>query len=230
MTRRSFLIRHVKNRPPPEEAIRRYLLQWTSGDLYHNPGAFPRVCSPDLFGNTLPLELEVGCGTGEVLCWRAGSDPGANFLGVDFNLKSLYMAVDEAASRDLGNIRFIKASMQHLYPLMPAGSVRAIYVHFPDPALRPKYRKRRLINASFMDAVYRTLIPGGLLSIVTDSEGLFMDEVLPVVEAHGLLVRLHEERYLTGYNPPVKSRYQQYWEQLGATIYYIELRKEKGEG
>ena len=42
--------------------------------------------------------MEVGCSTGEYPCSLAQATPGHNFLGVEINLKSLHLAVHNAAT------------------------------------------------------------------------------------------------------------------------------------
>src|SRR5688500_3311098 len=161
MPRRSFLLRHVKRIAPDEAVLKRYLLHWHTGDLYHRSEDFPRITSEALFGNDRPLELEIGCGTGEFLCHLAAAYPEHNYVGLDVSLKSLYVAIHEANERGLANIRFIKASSQTIHPLLDDESLRAVYVHFPEPILRPKFRKRRLFNPPFLREITRALSPGG---------------------------------------------------------------------
>ncbi|MGA7733710.1 MAG: hypothetical protein WCD37_20800, partial [Chloroflexia bacterium] len=126
--RKSFLIRHVRIEPPDEATAAKYLRAWNSGDLWHRTDNFPRLASSQLFGNDHPLELEIGCSTGEYLCSLAKRNPGHNFLGVEINLKSLHAAVANAVALGLDNILFIKAPVQSLYPLMPPGSLHAAYM------------------------------------------------------------------------------------------------------
>lgn len=209
---------------PDVREMEKYLLRWRTQDLYAAPGAFPRLTADGLFGRPGLLSLEIGCSTGEYLCSLARAHPGRFFSGVDINFKSLAVATSNAAAQSLENIRFIKAPMQWLYPLMLPDSLEAVYVHFPDPSLRPKYRKRQLLNVTFMDKMHYALVPGGTLSLVTDNAELF-EGLLELVEADRRFERTHSERYLLGFEPEVKSRYQLYWEQHGIPIKRMELRK-----
>ncbi len=216
-------MRHVPFREPDEVVADKYLRVWNTGDLQNRPESFPSLTSAELFGNDFPLELEVGCSTGEYLCSLAAANRAHNFLGIEINLKSLYVAVQNAAEQNLSNIMFIKAPLQYTYGLMRPTTLQAVYIHFPDPSLHPKYRKRKLLNQGFLDKMHGALIPGGILSFVTDKEELF-HEVLPLIEAEVRFEKTHSERYLESFEPAVKSRYQVYWERHGGTIYRVELR------
>jgi tRNA (guanine-N7-)-methyltransferase len=223
MSRRS-LMRGAAYRPPDSRAARQYLRCFSNKELFSHPDAFPPLDSHHLFGNDLPLHLEIGCGTAEFLCALALDDPGANFIGVDVATKPLFKAVRNAARHALPNIAFVKADIARLYPLLVDGSLQAIYLHFPDPHMKTRYRKRRVLTSLFLDQANRVLAPGGLLSIMTDHQAFFM-EMLALLEQDGRFVRTHAERYLVGFEPTVKSYFQRLWEHHGLPTFRVELRK-----
>lgn len=216
-------MRHVPLAEPDALAQEKYLRVWHSGALFHKPESFPRLASHELFGNDRALELEIGCSTGEYLCAMAQVHPERNYVGIEINLKSLYVAVHNARELGLDNITFIKAPVQDVYRLMPPNSLQAVYMHFPDPSLHPKYRKRRIFTQEFLDKMHTALTPAGILSVVTDKEPLFWD-MLALVETDARFEKTHAERFLVGFEPLVKSRYQAYWERHGVTIYRFEVR------
>ncbi|MEO6458131.1 MAG: methyltransferase domain-containing protein [Chloroflexia bacterium] len=228
MPRKTFLNRHTKASVPDEPTAAKYLLRWYTGDLYRSIEQFPLLTSQALFGNDLPMELEIGCGTGEFLCGLAAERSGVSFVGLDINLKSLFVGVERASALSLENVKFIKAPIQFLYPLMPSGSLQAVYMHFPDPLLRPKYRKRKVLNEEFLRHLSYALQPDGLFSIVTDNDELF-ESVLALVEESPYFRKMHTERYLSGFEPQAKSRYQLYWEAHDKPIFRLRLASVKRE-
>jgi tRNA (guanine-N7-)-methyltransferase len=50
----------------------------------------------------------------------------------------------------LENVVFLRADFRLLYPLLAPGSLDAVYLHFPDPNVRPKFRKHRVFCARFL--------------------------------------------------------------------------------
>jgi tRNA (guanine-N7-)-methyltransferase len=219
---RRYLNRTFRWRIPDEETARKYLLHLSGWQLYHETCSLPRITSAHLFGNDQPLELEVGCGTGEYLCSLAKQEPGANYIGVDFQLRSLHTAVDTASRLSLENILFVKADFTMMYPLLVPASLRSIYLHFPDPNMKAKFRKRRIFSERFLDHAYRALVPGGRLSVMTDHREFFL-EMLAIAERDERWLRMHNERYLVGFEPRVKSRYQRIWEGHGIPTLCFEL-------
>jgi tRNA (guanine-N7-)-methyltransferase len=113
-----------------------------------------------------------------------------------------------------------------MYPLLEPCSLRQVYVHFPDPNERPKFHRRRLVTSAFLNAIHCALAPGGGLSLMTDHHALFED-LLAVVEADSRFQKTHDERYLIGFEPAVKSRFQRIWERHGLPILRLEVRKER---
>jgi tRNA (guanine-N7-)-methyltransferase len=219
---RRYLNRSFRWRIPDEETARKYLLHLSGWQLYHETCSLPRITSADLFGNDQPLELEVGCGTGEYLCSLAHQDPNVNFVGIDYHLRSLHTAVDTASRLGLDNILLVKANFTLMYPLLEPTSLRSIYLHFPDPNMEPKFRKRRIFSERFLDEAHRALVPGGRLSVMTDHREFFF-EMLALAERDERWRRMHRERYLVGFEPRVKSRYQRIWEGHGIPTLRFEL-------
>ena len=221
---RRLLSRQIRPRPLDEQEIKRYLRVYDDSNLYHQPEIFPRLCSRELFGDSAPLELEVGCGTAEFLCSLASNEPEVNFVGVDIARRPLYKAVATASSLQLRNVRFLHAIFAHMYPLLEPSSLRQVYVHFPDPNMRPKFHRRKLVTPAFLTAIHLALGPGGGLSLMTDHAALF-EELLAVVEADSRFQRNHTERYLIGFEPEIKSRFQRIWERHGLPVLRLEVRK-----
>jgi tRNA (guanine-N7-)-methyltransferase len=52
--------------------------------------------------------------------------------------------------------------------LGPSGTVRRVFVHFPDPWWKKRHQKRRLMRADFLDQVARLLVEQGEFFVQTD--------------------------------------------------------------
>jgi tRNA (guanine-N7-)-methyltransferase len=217
-------MRGARFQPPEAQTIERYLLFFSSKELFWNPDMFPPIDSPHLFGDDLPLQLEIGCGTADFLCALALEHPRTNFVGVDVSAKPLFKAIRTAEARALPNIKFIKGDFKQMYPLLAADALQAVYLHFPDPHMRPRFRKQRIISRPFLDQIERALAPGGSLSITTDHREFFI-EMLELVEQDARFAKTHAERYLIGLDAPARSQFQRIWEAHGLPTLRVELQK-----
>ena len=207
-----------------QDTSERYLVTYSSRCLYHHIQHFPRICSQTLFANQQPLELELGCGYGEFLCSLAQANPTSNFLGIDISYTALQQAAYRAWTLALENIKFVAANARLLYPLLAPDSLQAVYLHFPDPNRRRKFRKRQLFTPALLDVISRALCPGGRFSVMTDHCEYFL-EMLELLEQDARFEKTHAERYLLGFDAPVISRYQRLWERHGLATLRFEVRR-----
>jgi tRNA (guanine-N7-)-methyltransferase len=128
----------------------------------------------DVFGNDHPIEIEVGFGKGLFLLTSALAKPDVNFVGIEIMRKYQLFTATRMAKRGLTNVRLAKADARLLLrDRVPAGSVQAMHVYFPDPWWKTRHHKRRVFTAEFARECERVLQPGGRLHIATDVEEYF---------------------------------------------------------
>ena len=127
-----------------------------------------------MFGNAHPIELDLGCGKGRFLLAHATAHPDINFLGVDRMLRRIRKVDNKARRLGLANIRLLR--MEGYYAttyLLPPAAIHTCYIFFPDPWPKTRHHEHRLFNPRFMDALDRTLSPGGAVHFATDHQPYF---------------------------------------------------------
>jgi tRNA (guanine-N7-)-methyltransferase len=164
-----------------------------------------------VFGNRQPVEIEIGIGKGRYIIAAAQARPQTNFLGIEWASKYLRIALERGQKRRLANLRLVRAEAREFVEFfVPATSVQAFHLYFPDPWPKKRHHKRRLFNPAFLEEVARTLVPGGRLWLATDHADYFaaMQEVLAAdlrfreVEADwGEVKTNYEEKYLRAGKP-----------------------------
>ncbi len=123
---------------------------------------------------TRPLEIDVGCGKGGFLLWVAATQPATNFLGVERQLVRLRKVDKKIHDRQLPNVRLLRVEAGYLVSkLIPAQTVTAYHVFFPDPWPKRRHHPRRLFQPAFVGELYRTLKPGGAVNVATDDLDYF---------------------------------------------------------
>jgi tRNA (guanine-N7-)-methyltransferase len=124
---------------------------------------------PAWFGRRAPLVLEIGPGTGESTAAQVAAAPDTDHLAVEVfepGLAQLLMRIDEAG---LGNLRLLRGdAVDLLRECVPADSLAAIRIFFPDPWPKRRHHKRRLVQPGFVALAASRLAPGGVLHLATD--------------------------------------------------------------
>jgi len=116
-----------------------------------------------------PFEIDLGCGKGRFLLARAAKFPEVNFLGIDRMLNRIKRIDRKVRRLGLENIRLLRLDGYYaITHLVPPQSVDTYYIFYPDPWPKGKHHHNRIFNEPFMDALARTLKPGGKLHASTD--------------------------------------------------------------
>ncbi len=122
-----------------------------------------------IFGNDAPIEVDVGSGKGRFLLARAKDHPEINYLGIDRMLRRIRKVDRTSLRAGLQNIRLFRMEAYYAISyLIPPETISAYYVLFPDPWPKKKHHDHRLFNERFIEALYRTMMPGAPVHVATD--------------------------------------------------------------
>jgi len=180
------------------------------------------------FETDRPIHLEIGCGKGDFAVGMAAKHPEHNFIAMervpDVACLALEKAMRAADTRE-DNLRFLIGDAKNLTEWFPAHSVSCIYLNFSDPWPKKGYAKRRLTHKGFLELYRSILIPGGLLRLKTDNEGLF-DFSLEQFAECGLTVEWQtRDLHRSEKNPEnIMTEYERNFSERGQVIYSAWVR------
>lgn len=121
-----------------------------------------------LFPRRAPLVLEIGSGMGDATVAMASADPDRDYLAVEVHTPGIANLLDLVERHSLRNVRIAEGDALDLVRALPAGSLDAVHVFFPDPWPKVRHHKRRLIQPDHVALLRSRLATGGTLHCATD--------------------------------------------------------------
>ncbi len=174
-----------------------------------------------VFGRLAPLEVEIGSGKARFLIEAARRNPAHDFLGLELSLAYYRICRERLSRAGTRNARVLRADAKRFAAVaLPAGSVRAFHIYFPDPWPKKRHRKRRLVDGTGLEGLASRLEPGGVLRIATDHAD-YAAMIEPVLET----VRDLEHLDWNALPAPPQTHYEIKYRTEGRRIWRFLLRR-----
>ena len=175
---------------------------------------------PAIFGRRAPLELELGCGNGELLAARAGRRDHCNLVGLDQDWMSVRRALRKINLAGVDNARVVLCRAETaLGRLFPPRALAAAWCAFPRPWPREEDAPNRLLQAGFLRLLASRLADGALFWVASDSAP-YLEWVREQSEGGPL------EAGQVRVAPPPPTKYGRKWAGQGQREFYrLELTK-----
>ncbi len=160
----------------------------------------------EVFGRSVPLELEIGFGNGEFLHRQSLDHPERNFVAVEIAWSSAKRALRRLALPPRPNVRIMlmKAEAALYYCFAPE-SLDVLRSLFPVPWPDERQARKRIFQRAFLDLAANRLKADGLFYLVTDSEEL-AQWTLAQAEGSGLKFSLEERQ------AELDTKYERKWQ------------------
>lgn len=126
------------------------------------------VSSQALFGDSRPLEFEIGFGAGEHLAGQALMRPNHGFIGCEPFLNGVVGALMHIRDEALDNVRLHMGDALDVLERVPDASLDRLYLLHPDPWRKARHAKRRMVNHGPLDLIHAKLKPGAEFRLGTD--------------------------------------------------------------
>jgi tRNA (guanine-N7-)-methyltransferase len=138
----------------------------------------------EMFGNSNPIVLELGCGGGEYTIALAQRHPEINYIGVDIKGARLWKGAKYATENALPNVAFLRTRIEFITAFFGPSEVSEIWLTFSDPQLSGS-QNSRLSSPMFLNRYRSFMVPGGIVHLKTDSRFLY-EYTMAVVRANAL--------------------------------------------
>ena len=173
-----------------------------------------------VFGRRAPVEIDLGCGDGSFLVATAAEYPSTDFLGIERLLGRVRSTCHGIERRGLTNARVLRCEISHAVERqLPAKSVTAFHIMFPDPWPKRRHALRRLVTENFLALLHRALIDDGTVRITTDDTEYFRQITQTV--SRTLLFRVFSDDVAAR----AMSKFEKRFVEEGVPIHRLALRK-----
>lgn len=179
----------------------------------------------EIFGNSNPIYLELGCGKGKFIREQSLRNPENNYIAVEGALSVVLRALEKADEEGLNNITFVTEYVQDLRDFFADGELAGIYLNFSDPWPKERHAKRRLTYGKRLMQYVQVIRPGGNIQFKSDNDSLF-EFTLEQIEETGLQIvemskDLHNSPYAEG---NVTTEYEEKFAKTGKNINYVKIK------
>lgn len=178
-----------------------------------------------LFPRQAPRFLEIGFGMGSSLIQMAEARPQHDFLGIEVHrpgVGSLLVAIKE---KQINNLKVINEdAVEVLTHAIPENSLDGVYLFFPDPWQKKKHHKRRILQHTFVQQVYRCLKPGGVFHMATDWEDYATYMLETMSTAPGFINTAGNDAYAPRNDRP-ETKYERRGQRLGHDVWDLIFQK-----
>ena len=114
------------------------------------------------------LILEIGFGGGEHLASLAAGQRADLFIGAEPFINGVVSLLRHIEEQKLNNICIWPDDVRLILDKLPARSLSAVYVMFPDPWPKARHAGRRILNQEMLDRLADLLQPKGQLRMASD--------------------------------------------------------------
>jgi release factor glutamine methyltransferase len=167
--------------------------------------------------------LEIGFGLGENLLFQATKYPENYFIGIDPFINGVANVVQKAKELNLNNISILDTPVQKVLDNFSDNFFSKVFVLFPDPWMKNKQKKRRLLNYLFLEKILKKMRTKSTLIFATDDQDYFN---FVIKEVSLLRKKIDTFKYSLGNKHPIAdTKYSNKANKLKKDVYFLNLDK-----
>lgn len=181
----------------------------------------------DAFSNPAPLLVELGAGNGDHLAGIAARHPEYNCLGIELRFKRVDLCARKIQQAGVKNAKILRYNWFYLSELFEDASIDTLHMHHPDPWVKHKQSRNRVIDAAFVAEIGRLLKSGADWRMKTDFEPHISSLIsyLPGQPFEILAQRSDMAKEGAPWDDDICTNYQRKSQEKGSAIHAIWLRR-----
>lgn len=179
----------------------------------------------EIFGNSNPVHLEIGCGKGKFACEFCARHPNVNLIAVEKISNVLIEGAERAISEGLKNLHFINSAAEVLPRYIREGSIEVIYLNFSNPLPKLGYAKQRLTHPRFLEEYAALLVDGGTIVQKTDDGDFYRFSLQSFKDCGYNIIEQCEDLHALNDPENIVTEHEKRFSDMGKNIYRIVAKK-----
>ena len=174
----------------------------------------------ELFTNSNPIHLEIGCGKGRFITETSRANPDINYIAIERDATILATAARRAQEHVAGSLFFVLEDVDNILNYFKPGDISRLYINFCDPWPGKKKRaKRRLTHDNYLAKYEELQIPE--IFFKTDNITLFEASLESFSRMHWVLQNVSLDLHKSNFEGNVMTEYEEKFSPHGP-IYRLE--------
>ena len=149
------------------------VIQPETGDLSGEDHPVKGKWQKEIFRNSNPVILELGCGKGEYTLGLATRFSHNNYIGIDIKGARMWRGAKTAYENKMSNVAFLRTRIEFIKSYFAEDEVDEIWLTFPDPHPGKRNSNKRLTCPWFLNIYRNFLKNNGIIHLKTDNTDLF---------------------------------------------------------
>lgn len=180
----------------------------------------------EVFKNSNPIVLELGCGRGEYTIGMGKRYPEKNFIGIDIKGARLWRGAKTSNEEKILNTAFIRTRIEFIEKFFAREEVNEIWITFPDPQPRTAKENKRLSSSTFLNRYRQFCGKNAIVHLKTDNYLLY-EFTLETVRTEQLeILNFTSDLYHSPFTSSnldleIKTTYEQKFLDQGMKICYL---------
>ena len=175
-----------------------------------------------MFGNSNPVQMEIGCGKGKFICDLARENPDINYLAVEKASNVIVDAAEKAIELEIPNIIFLRGGAEYLDSYIPKHSIGRRYLNFSCPFPKKSYASHRLTHHRFLEIYKRIMLPEAEIHQKTDNMQLFEFSIEQFSHSGFGIKNVSLDLHKSSFEGNIMTEYETRFAELGQPIYRLE--------
>lgn len=169
---------------------------------------------------------EIGSGSGNHLLGLAARDQSASCFGFELRYKRVVRTMQKADNQRLLNVYVLHQRGQAVDAVFGEQVVDAVFINFPEPWPRERWRKHRILSGEYLSKLEKVLKPGGYIAVKSDAQQYFASFVEEIEQSSVALTELTYDLYRSEYLATnIPTEFECLFRSKGLPIAYLKAVK-----